>query len=129
MISVSPLKTTLILKTMKEHKINRALRLLRTYHNFKQKDLAAKLGVSPSLLSEIEKGTKPVSYDLLERYSSAFGIPVSTITLFSEASAAGTPGKKFFANVTEGALRILEWVENFTKVHDESAGSPQVRPK
>lgn len=98
--------------------INRALRLLRTYHNFKQKDLATKLSLSPSHLSEIEAGTKPVSYELLEKYAVVFKIPVSAITLFSEAADAA-PGKKFVATVSDKALSLLEWLDNVTHVHDE----------
>lgn len=103
--------------------IHRALKLLRTYHNFKQKDLALKLGLSPSHLSEIEAGTKPVSYELLERYSKVFGIPVSTIALFAEASGSK---KSIQTSISEKALRLLEWLDTITKVHSEPKTTKQL---
>lgn len=96
--------------------IHRALKLLRVYHNFKQKDLAEKLGLSPSHLSEIEAGSKPVSYELLEKYSKIFAIPVSTIALFAEASGSK---KKIQSVISDKALRLLEWLDTITQVHSE----------
>lgn len=96
--------------------IHRALKLLRTYHNFKQKDLALKLNISPSHLSEIEAGAKPVSYELLERYSRIFDIPVSTIALFAEASGSQ---RRVQAAISDKALRLLEWLDTLTQVHGE----------
>jgi transcriptional regulator with XRE-family HTH domain len=96
--------------------IHRALKLLRIYHNFKQKDLAEKLDLSPSHLSEIEAGAKPVSYELLEKYSKIFGIPVSTIALFAEASGSK---KKIQSVISDKALRLLEWLDTITQVHSE----------
>lgn len=50
----------------------------------KQKELAKKLEISNSYLSEIESGDKTISMDLLEKYSQVFGIPASTFLLFRE---------------------------------------------
>ena len=60
--------------------INEALRLLRVFHDLKQFEMAEKLGISKSHISEIEKGSKSPSLDLIERYASEFSIPVSSIT-------------------------------------------------
>lgn len=95
--------------------INRALKLLRQYHNLKQNELAKKLGISPSHLSEIEKGDKPVSFKLLEKYSEVLNVPISTITMFSELTESSIP-QEFPEKVVEKALRFLEWNEEVTKV-------------
>lgn len=96
--------------------IHRALKLLRVYHNFKQKELAERLGLSPSHLSEIEAGAKPVSYDLLEKYSKIFGVPVSTIALFAEASGSK---RKIQTAISDKALRLLEWLDTITQIRSE----------
>ena len=61
-----------------------ALRLMRVFHDVKQTELAARLGISKSHLSEIESGRKQPTLALIERYSSAFGIPRSSILFFAE---------------------------------------------
>ena len=64
--------------------LHRALKLLRTSHDFKQKELAQKLGISASHLSEIESGQKTPSLVLLERYGEVFEVPVSSILFLVE---------------------------------------------
>lgn len=90
--------------------LSRALRLVRSFHRLKQNELADKLNISNSYLSEIEKGVKSPSVELLGRYSEIFKIPVSTLLLFSER----LNDKKFSERVRVGAgdkvLRMLEWV-------------------
>ena len=103
--------------------IHRALKLLRSYHNLKQKDLATRLGMSPSHLSEIESGSKPVSYDLLEKYSKVFDIPVSSITLFAEVAQSGE-SKGVQATIADKALRMLEWLETISRYDNDSPKQP-----
>lgn len=102
--------------------IHRALKLLRSYHGLKQKVLAERLELSPSHLSEIEAGTKPVSYDLLEKYAKVFDIPVSSITIFAE-TASQKKGRKSTKNlqdnITQKALQLLEWLETISRFHDD----------
>ena len=51
---------------------NDALRLMRVFHDMSQTNLADKLGISKSYLSEIEKGEKKkVTLDLLEQIGRA----------------------------------------------------------
>ena len=64
--------------------LHRALKLLRTSHDFKQKELAKKLGISASHLSELESGQKTPSLVLLERYGEVFEVPVSSILFLAE---------------------------------------------
>ena len=64
--------------------LHRALKLLRTSHDFKQKELAKKLEISASHLSEIESGQKAPSLVLLERYGEVFEVPVSSILFLAE---------------------------------------------
>jgi transcriptional regulator with XRE-family HTH domain len=70
-----------------------ALRLIRVFHDLSQKDLAQKLDISKSYLSEVESGKKNPTIDLLNRYSDIFNIPMSSIMFFSERLDSGTNGK------------------------------------
>ncbi|OIQ69899.1 antitoxin HipB [mine drainage metagenome] len=92
--------------------LNRALRLLRTYHQFTQVELAKRLGISNSYLSELEKGDKTPGLDLLEKYSELFKMPVSSILLFSENINDGRKsGTKLRVAAADKVLRLLEWLE------------------
>lgn len=101
--------------------LNRALRLLRTYHQLKQIELAKKIGISNSYLSEIEKGEKTPGLDILEKYSEVFRIPTSSILLFSESlKNEGRLTKEIRFSAAEKVLRLLEWIEE----RDSIANSP-----
>lgn len=93
--------------------LHRALRLLRTYHQLSQIELAKLLGISNSYLSELEKGgEKEPSLDLLNKYAEIFKMPVSSILLFSEQIGAGIkPGTKLRIASADKILRLLEWLE------------------
>lgn len=99
--------------------LNRALKLLRTYHQFKQIELAKRLGISNSYLSEIEAGLKVPGLDLLDKYAEIFKMPTSSILLFSEKM---TSDKKFSEKVRLAAadkvLRLLEWIEEKDALND-----------
>jgi transcriptional regulator with XRE-family HTH domain len=100
--------------------LNRALKLLRTYHQLKQIELAKRLGVSNSYLSEIETGLKSPGVDLLEKYAEVFKMPVSSIMLFSETmSSEKTSGERLRIAAADKILRLLEWIdERESVVHD-----------
>ena len=65
--------------------LTEALRLIRVFHDMKQNELATHLGISKSHLSEIESGKKQPSLQLIERYSSEFGIPAVIYLVFRRA--------------------------------------------
>jgi transcriptional regulator with XRE-family HTH domain len=94
--------------------IHRALKLLRTYHQLKQNELASRLGISNSYLSEIECGNKPPTLELLQVYSTVFKIPVSSILLFSEQTLdEGNPSSRSKLRIASAdkILKILEWID------------------
>lgn len=90
--------------------IGEALRILRIFYGYKAKDLAKKLDISPSFISEIEKGRKNPTLELLNRYSETFNMKVSTLLLFSESLEADAPNdiKHNVAGVGMKLLKILE---------------------
>src|SRR4051812_43313093 len=105
--------------------INEALKLVRVFHNLKQKELAAALDISPSHLSEIESGQKQVTMEILNRYSNRFKIPVSSLLYFAEAKDQIGNVKKTNP-IAEKALQMLQWVETITNESPKGARGRQV---
>lgn len=64
--------------------ISKALRLLRVYSNLNQKQLAPRLNISVSYLSELETGKKAPNLEYLGNYAKAFGIPLSSLIYLAE---------------------------------------------
>ena len=93
--------------------LNRALKVLRTYHQLSQTALAQKLEVSNTYLCEIEKGTKTPGIDLLAKYSAVFKMPLSTILLFSEKiDESGQHRDKLRIAAADKVLKLLEWIDD-----------------
>jgi transcriptional regulator with XRE-family HTH domain len=64
--------------------IAQALRLIRTFHDQKLVEAAEQLGISKSYLSEVERGLKAPTLQLIERYATTYNIPASSILFFAE---------------------------------------------
>lgn len=93
---------------IKRPMINDALRLLRLYLGLSQKQIAGELDLSQSMISEIENGTKPVSMDVLEKYSGKLNIRMSQLLFFAEeldGEPIKTRGKLIIAN---RVLKLLD---------------------
>lgn len=91
--------------------INEALRLIRVFHDLKQVELAERIGVSKSYISEVEKGSKSPSLDLIEKYSAAFKLPVSAILFFAEEIPNARSGEKVRSKIAGKVIDILRFVE------------------
>lgn len=87
--------------------IHKALKLTRQFHRMKQVELAHRLEISPSYLSEIEKGKKTISVDLLDQYSRVFGIPIETFFQFSQDPSSQDPDNLLRA---KKLLTFFQWV-------------------
>ena len=90
--------------------LNEALRLIRVFHDFKQKELADRLGISNSYLSEIESGNKTPTLELIEKYSDIFSMPSSSILFFSENLNNGEKTNKARTHISKKVLKILDWI-------------------
>lgn len=73
--------------------LGEALRLIRVFHDRKQVELAKDLGISQSHLSDIERGEKTPSQDLVAKYAEVFDVPVSSIWFFDEQLTSGAKSK------------------------------------
>lgn len=97
--------------------LNEALRLIRVFHDLKQNELADKLEISKSYLSEIESGRKTPSTDLIESYAALFDLPVSSIWFFNERLRDGSD-----AGVLDRARGVVsEKVLNFLRMVEQKA--------
>jgi transcriptional regulator with XRE-family HTH domain len=90
--------------------LNDVLKMIRVFHNVSQRDLAAKLEIAPSYLSEIESNKKQPSLQLLDKYALEFKIPVSSIMYFSESLKDGSIGERARMNVSRKVLAILNFI-------------------
>jgi transcriptional regulator with XRE-family HTH domain len=90
--------------------LNKALRLMRVFHDLSQKDLAEKLGISKSYLSEIESGKKTLTLDLLNRYSEIFDIPPSSIMFFSESLNSDLKTEKLRTFISSKVITLLNFI-------------------
>jgi transcriptional regulator with XRE-family HTH domain len=100
---------------MRIQMLHKALRTIREVHRMQQGELAEKLGISRSYLSEIEseKKKKPISVELLTRYADVFDVPASTFLSFAEALEGSSEKRKRNA---KKMMQILEWT--LEKDHD-----------
>lgn len=69
---------------VKRPMINDALRLLRLYLGLSQAQMAEKIELSQSMISEIESGSKSVSIDVIEKYSTRLNVRMSQLLFFAE---------------------------------------------
>lgn len=93
--------------------LHQALKHLRKFHKMRQQELAAKLGISNTYLSEIESGTKAhaITVDLLTRYGAVFDVPVSSIMLFSEHVNSDRRSEQVRVVLASKLLRVLDWID------------------
>jgi|GEM_PF-2431367 len=89
----------------------------------KQQDLALQLGISNNYLSEIESGAKAhaITVDLLERYATIFGVPVSTLMLFSEQLDSTKRSDRLRVSMARKVLKMLDWVDQHEQLDKTEA--------
>lgn len=88
-----------------------ALRLVRSFHDVNQSELADALSISRSYLSEIESGKKIPSLELLQRYADHFGMPLSSLVFFSESTGESPKDLRVRSLLGGKAISILQWIE------------------
>lgn len=96
--------------------LNKALKIVREVHRMKQGELAESLGISKSYLSELERGEKKVSLDVLNKYASTFDVPASTFLSFMEALEGESDARRDRA---QKLLSVLSWTVGNERTEDE----------
>lgn len=95
----------------KRKSINDALRLLRLYCGFSQAEMAGKLGVAQSMVSDIEGGRKNVTMDVLEAYSQAVGVRMSQLLFFAEEIEGEPIARRGHLIIADKVLKLLEMLK------------------
>lgn len=90
--------------------LNKTLRLIRLFHDLKQKELASRLGISTSHLSEIESAKKTPTIDLLNRYAQVFEVPVSSIVFLAENLDSSMALDKSQLSVSPKITAMLDFI-------------------
>jgi transcriptional regulator with XRE-family HTH domain len=90
--------------------LNEALRLIRTYHDLPQKEMAFRLQISGPYLSEIECGKREPTLALLRRYSEEFKVPMSSIMFFSEHVNDGADASGFKMSISAKVVALLKFI-------------------
>lgn len=98
--------------------MNEALRLVRVYHDLSLIETSERVGLSKSYISEIENGRKRVSLDVLEKYSKAFNIPMSSLMLFAEKAEEKNFSEDVRGYVAKKALKMLDWIATVSADRD-----------
>ncbi|WP_250510319.1 helix-turn-helix transcriptional regulator [Caballeronia sp. GACF4] len=93
--------------------LHQALRHLRRYHQMTQGELAKRLEISNTYLSEIESGKKAhaLTVDLLGRYAQVFDVPVSSLMLFSEQLDSKRRSDKLRVAIAGKVLKVMDWID------------------
>lgn len=92
----------------KKPMINEALTLARLYWGYSQVELAEMLGMSQAMVSEIERGSKAVTIETLNRYSEVLGVRKSQLMFFAEEIESEAPVRRGRLIVARKALDLLE---------------------
>ncbi|BAT57548.1 helix-turn-helix domain protein [Variibacter gotjawalensis] len=103
---------------------NRALKLIREYHRMSRTEVANKLGLSKSYVSELERDKKP-TIDVIEKYAEAFNIPVSSLMIFAENSN-NSRSERFRTFAASKVINMLDWLHEIAD-EDEHAESKKLK--
>lgn len=91
--------------------IAHALRLIRKFHDQKLVEAAKLLGVSKSYLSEVERGLKSPTLQLIERYAAVYDIPASSILFFAENIKEPSSRRRARQIVADKVIAILQFLD------------------
>ena len=100
--------------------LGEALKLLRLFAGMQQSELAEKLSISKSYLSELESGRKEFSLPLLGKYSELFRIPVSTMLVFSEQMEDTRFSERSRVQLAGHVLQLLARLQPDSRSEDAS---------
>jgi len=92
-------------------KLGRAIKLMRTAAGMKQKDVAAKIGVTSNYVSLVENGRREPSVSFLKKVAAILSVPVGLFFLWEETESG--PSEKSLDQV-RSLLARLEAMYLFT---------------
>lgn len=96
------------------------LGLVRVFHNLNRTQVAKRVGLSLSYVSELEAGSKKMTLEVLEKYAEGFKMPLSSLILFSEMSRENRVEETTRIAITGKVVKMLNWLAAIGG--DESSG-------
>ncbi len=94
------------------------LKLLRIFFGYKSVEMAKKLEISQSFLSEIENNKKNPTLELLNKYSKVLNIKVSTIILLSESINDDEKKNDLKHNIAGVGMKVLRVLKENGEIDD-----------
>lgn len=66
-------------RTSRQARIGKAVKAVRTAQGLTQEDLAAKADLHPTYISDVERGVRNPSWDVIARLAEGMGVPSANI--------------------------------------------------
>ncbi len=96
-----------------------ALRLLRIFNGYKSTELAKKLELSQSYVSELENGKKQPTMEVLDKYAKVFEMKKSTLMLFAESLEGEEIKNDKKQRIARAGMKLLKILEKVGKFENE----------
>ena len=96
-----------------------ALRLLRIFNGYKSAELAKKLELSQSYVSELENGKKQPTMEVLDKYAKVFEMKRSTLMLFAESLEGEEIKNDKKQRIARAGMKLLKILEKVGEFEDE----------
>ena len=96
-----------------------ALRLLRIFNGYKSAELAKKLDLSQSYVSELENGKKQPTMEVLDKYAKVFEMKKSTLMLFAESLEGEEIKNDKKQRIARAGMKLLKILEKVGEFEDE----------
>lgn len=96
-----------------------ALRLLRIFNGYKSAELAKKLELSQSYVSELENGKKQPTMEVLDKYAKVFGMKKSTLMLFAESLESEEIKKDKKQRIARAGMKLIKILEKVGEFENE----------
>ena len=97
-----------------------ALRLLRIFNGYKSAELAKKLELSQSYVSELENGKKQPTMEVLDKYAKVFEMKKSTLMLFAESLEGEEIKNDKKQRIARAGMKLREIKRKLRKVKQKS---------
>lgn len=94
--------------------MNEALRLVRVFHDLNKTQAAERVGLSKSYVTELERGDKKVTLEVLQKYAVAFNVPLSSLMFFAEQASENGASEKVRTAVAGKVVKMLDWIATVT---------------
>ena len=104
---------------MEEDTMGEALRLLRIFNGYKSAELAKKLELSQSYVSEMENGKKQPTMEVLDKYAKVFEMKKSTLMLFAESLEGEEIKNDKKQRIARAGMKLLKILEKVGEFEDE----------